>query len=157
MDLSNLKPAAGSTRKRKRLGRGVGSGKGGHSSTRGNKGQKSRSGHHAMPAWFEGGQMPLQRRVPKFGFRNPFRKEYRAINLSRLGELIEAGRLDPGEPVTPEALCALGQSNKRDRIKILGGGSIAVPLTIRAHAFTKSARAKIEAAGGQAVAVSGNA
>ena len=157
MNLSNLKPAAGSTRKRKRLGRGVGSGKGGHSSTRGNKGQKSRSGHHAMPAWFEGGQMPLQRRVPKFGFKNPFRKEYRAINLSRLHELIEAGRLDPGEPVTPEALCALGQSNKRDRIKILGGGAIAVPLIIRAHAFTKSARAKIEAAGGQAVAVSGNA
>ena len=157
MDLSNLKPAAGSTRKRKRLGRGVGSGKGGHSSTRGNKGQKSRSGHHAMPAWFEGGQMPLQRRVPKFGFKNPFRKEYRAINLSRLHELIEAGRLDPGEPVTPETLCALGQSNKHDMIKILGGGSIADPLTIRAHALSQSARAKIEAAGGQAVAVPANA
>ena len=153
MDLSNLKPAKGSTKKRKRLGRGVGSGKGGHSSTRGNKGQKSRTGNHAMPAWFEGGQMPLQRRIPKFGFKNPFRKEYRILNLSRLAELVEAGHLDAAQPITPEALVAAGQAGASDRIKILGGGAPGGALDVQAHAFSKSAREKIEAAGGQATVV----
>ena len=148
MDLSNLTPAAGSTKKCKRLGRGVGSGKGGHSSSRGNKGQKSRTGNHAMPAWFEGGQMPLQRRVPKFGFRNPFRVEYRAINLVRLGELVAAGRLDPSQPVTPAVLQEAGQAVAKDRIKILGGGDLPMAIHVSAHAFSRSARQKIEAAGG---------
>ena len=85
MDLSNLKAAEGSTRKRKRIARGVGSGKGGHSSTKGHKGQKSRSGAK-IPAWFEGGQMPLQRRIPKFGFKNRFRVSYRGVNLSALAD-----------------------------------------------------------------------
>ena len=153
MDLSNLKPAKGSTKKRKRLGRGVGSGKGGHSSTRGNKGQKSRTGNHRMPAWFEGGQMPLQRRIPKFGFKNPFRKEYRILNVSRLAELIETGHLDASEPITPATLIAAGQANTADRIKILGGGDLGTALDVTAHAFSKSARQKIEAAGGQATVV----
>ncbi len=148
MDLSNLKPAPGSTRKRKRLGRGVGSGKGGHSSTRGNKGQKSRTGNHRMPAWFEGGQMPLQRRVPKFGFKNPSRKTYCTINLSRLDALVQAERLDPSEPVTPATLLAAGQVGAKDQVKILGGGALAVPVHVQAHAFSRSAIEKIEAAGG---------
>ena len=149
MDLSNLKPAKGSTKKRKRRGRGVGSGYGGHSSTRGNKGQKSRTGNHKMPAWFEGGQMPLQRRIPKFGFKNPFRKEYRVINVSRLAELVEAGRLD-ASAITPSVLVEEGLAGKADAIKILGGGALGVALDVTAHAFSKSARQKIEKAGGQA-------
>lgn len=149
MDLSNLQPAEGSTRKRKRIGRGVGSGYGGHSATRGNKGQKSRSGAK-IPAWFEGGQMPLQRRVPKFGFKNPFRTEYRAVNLSRLAQLIEAGRLDPAEEITPERLVAVGAARKSDRVKILGSGTVTVALKVTAHAFSASAKEKIEAAGGTA-------
>ena len=150
MDLSNLKPAKGSTKKRKRLGRGVGSGYGGHSSTRGDKGQKSRTGNHKMPAWFEGGQMPLQRRIPKFGFKNPFRKEYRIINVSRLAELVAAGRLEASAAITPVGLVEAGLAGKADRIKILGGGELGVALDVTAHAFSKSARQKIEEAGGQA-------
>ena len=148
MDLSNLKPAPGSTRKRKRLGRGVGSGKGGHSSSRGNKGQKSRTGNHSMPAWFEGGQMPLQRRVPKYGFKNPFRVPYRVINLRRLDALVREERVDPAQPVTPAVLQAAGQVGANDRVKILGVGDIDVSVNVEAHAFSKSAAAKIEAAGG---------
>ena len=150
MDLSNLKPAKGSTKKRKRLGRGVGSGYGGHSSTRGNKGQKSRTGNNKMPAWFEGGQMPLQRRIPKFGFKNPFRKEYRIVNVSRLAELVEAGRLDASAAITPSVLVEKGLAGKADRIKILGGGALSLALDVTAHAFSKSARTKIEEAGGKA-------
>ena len=153
MDLSNLKPAKGSTKKNKRLGRGVGSGYGGHSSSRGNKGQKSRTGNHAMPSWFEGGQMPLQRRIPKFGFKNPFRKEYRILNVSSLADLVEAGRLDIAEPITPASLAEMGLAGKSDRIKILGGGELGVALTVTAHRFSKSARQKIEAAGGQTTVV----
>lgn len=150
MDLSNLKPAKGSTKKRKRLGRGVGSGYGGHSSTRGDKGQKSRTGNHAMPAWFEGGQMPLQRRIPKFGFNNPFRKEYRIVNVSRLAELVEAGRLGAAGAITPAVLVEAGLAGASDRIKILGGGELNLALDVTAHAFSKSARQKIEEAGGKA-------
>ncbi|GIV57394.1 MAG: 50S ribosomal protein L15 [Bacteroidetes bacterium] len=149
MNLSNLKHAEGARRKRKRIARGVGSGYGGHSSTRGNKGQKSRSGA-SIPAWFEGGQMPLQRRVPKFGFKNPFRTTYRAINLTRLAALVEAGRLDPAAEVTPERLAEAGAARPGERIKILGGGSLEVALNVSAHAFSQSARQKIEAAGGRA-------
>lgn len=147
MDLSNLKPAKKSTRKRKRLGRGVGSGTGGHSSTRGNKGQKSRSGAR-IPVWFEGGQMPLQRRIPKFGFKNPFRTEYRVVNIGRLGRLVEEERLEASEAVTPEVLIRNGLAQKSDRIKILGSGDLGVALNVSAHAFSKSAREKIEQAGG---------
>jgi len=147
MDLSNLKPAAGSTKTKKRLGRGVGSGKGGHSSTKGNKGQKSRSGAK-IPAWFEGGQMPLQRRVPKFGFKNRFRKVFRPVNVSKLNELAAGGMLDPQEPVTPEVLCGVGLVRKTDRVKILGGGEIENALSVSAHAFSVSAKKKIESAGG---------
>ncbi len=148
MDLSNLKPAKGSTRKQKRLGRGVGSGYGGHSSTKGNKGQKSRSGA-SIPDWFEGGQMPLQRRIPKYGFTNPFRKEYRAVNISRLQELVTSGTLDASSAITPEILGGVGLLGKNDLVKILGSGSIDVAVDITAHAFSVSAKEKIEAAGGK--------
>ena len=148
MDLSNLKPAKGSTKKKKRLGRGVGSGYGGHSSTRGNKGQRSRSGA-SIPAWFEGGQMPLQRRIPKFGFTNPNRVENHVLNVDRLAALVEAGTLD-ASAITPEALVQAGVAGKQDRIKILGGGELETALTVTAHAFSKSAREKIEKAGGTA-------
>ena len=148
MNLSNLKPVAGSTHKKKRLGRGVGSGKGGHSSSRGNKGQKSRTGNHRMPAWFEGGQMPLQRRVPKYGFKNPFPTTYRVINLSQIRVLVQAGRLDPSQPVMPASLVAAGQAKAKDRIKILGNGEVDFPVHLKVHAFSKSAAAKVSAAGG---------
>jgi large subunit ribosomal protein L15 len=147
MDLSNLKPAKGSTRKRKRIGRGVGSGYGGHSSTRGNKGQQSRAGA-SIPVWFEGGQMPLQRRIPKFGFKNPFRVSYRPVNLSQLAEMIDAGRIDAGQPITPGILAAAGMVRPSDRVKILGDGDIGAALDVQAHAASAPARAKIEAAGG---------
>lgn len=149
MNLSNLKPAAGATKKRKRIGRGVGSGYGGHSSTKGNKGQKARSGGGVKP-FFEGGQMPLQRRVPKFGFKNPFRTEYRPVNLSYLARLVEEGRIDAAQPVTPETLKGVGVAGKGDRIKILGGGELGVALQVTAHAFSAAAKEKIEAAGGSA-------
>lgn len=153
MDLSNLKPAKGATNKRRRLGRGVGSGTGGHSSTKGDKGQKSRSGNHKMPAWFEGGQMPLQRRLPKFGFNSPFRTEYRPVNVSWLQRLVEEDRIDPSAPVTPEVLVDAGASRKSDLVKILGDGEISTALDVQAHAFSASAQKKIEAAGGSVTIV----
>ena len=146
MDLSNLKPAKGSTQSKKRIGRGEGSGKGG-TSTKGHKGQKSRSGAR-IPAWFEGGQMPLQRRVPKFGFKNRNRVAYAPINLSRLSRLLEEGRISEGDTVTPETLTSLGLTDKRDLVKILGDGEFSAKLEIAAHAFSASAKEKIEAAGG---------
>lgn len=150
MDLSNLKPAPGSTKKKKRLGRGVGSGKGGHSSTKGTKGQKSRSGSHTLPAWFEGGQMPIYRRLPKFGFKNPFRKENRVVNLGRIARLVEEGRINADETITPDVLAEAGAVGKPERVKVLGKGELDAALTIEAHAFSASARKKIEAAGGSA-------
>ena len=147
MDLSNLKPAKGSTKTRKRIGRGVGSGYGGHSSTKGNKGQKSRAGA-SIPVWFEGGQMPLQRRVPKFGFKNPFRVAYKAVNVSRLQRLVDDGVVDPAEPITPELLRSKGLLGKGDLVKMLGSGDLSASLQVTAHAFSASARTKIEAAGG---------
>lgn len=146
MNLSNLQPASGSTRSRKRIGRGQGSGRGG-TATRGHKGQKSRSGAQ-IPAWFEGGQMPLTRRIPKFGFHNPARVVYSPVNVSRLSELVESGRLDPAQPVTPEVLAGLGLFQARDRVKILGKGELGVALNVSAHGFSASAKEKIEAAGG---------
>lgn len=151
MDLSNLKPAKGSTKSRKRIGRGQGSGYGG-TSTKGHKGQKSRSGA-SIPTWFEGGQMPLQRRVPKYGFKNRFRVVYDAVNLQRLTALVEAGRLEAGATVTPETLVVLGLGGKNGRFKILGDGELTVKLDVSAQAFSKSAREKIEAAGGTVTVV----
>ena len=148
MDLSNLKPAEGATDKNKRKGRGVGSGRGGHSSTKGTKGQKSRSGSNNLPIWFEGGQMPIHRRLPKYGFNNPFRKENRIVNVGRLARMVEDGRLDADEDITPEVLAAAGAVRKPERVKVLGGGEIDQALNISAHAFSDTAREKIEAAGG---------
>lgn len=149
MDLSNLKPAEGATKKKKRLGRGVGSGRGGHSSTKGTKGQLSRSGGK-IPMWFEGGQMPLHRRLPKFGFKAPFRKENHIVNLSRIARLIDEGRLDAAEPITPDVLDAAGAVREATRVKVLADGGIDVAIEISAHAFSQSAKEQIEAAGGSA-------
>ena len=150
MKLHNLKPAVGSTKVKRRLGRGVGSGLGGHSSTRGNKGQKA---HGNVPVWFEGGQMPLQRRLPKFGFTNPFRVEYRGVNLSRLQQLVDAGAIDASQPVTPEVLAAVSVVRKNEKVKILGGGDLTAALAISAHGFSASAKEAIEKAGGTATAL----
>ena len=152
MDLSTLKPAKGATRNRKRVGRGQGSTRGG-TSTRGHKGQRSRSGA-SIPAWFEGGQMPLVRRIPKFGFKNRNRVEYAPVNLARINQLIEEGRLDGSLPISVEALISAGAVTAKDRVKILGQGELKKALQISAHAFSGSARRKIEAAGGTATVVS---
>jgi large subunit ribosomal protein L15 len=151
MDLSTLKPAAGSTKNKKRIGRGEGSGHGG-TSTKGHKGQKSRSGG-GVPTWFEGGQMPLQRRVPKGGFKNRNRVAYDPVNLTRLADLVEAGRIETGATLSPDALHAVGVGGKNGRIKVLGTGEIGVALHVHAHAFSASAKEKIEAAGGSATVV----
>ncbi|GAB4256654.1 MAG: 50S ribosomal protein L15 [Vicingaceae bacterium] len=145
MKLSTLKPAEGSVKQRKRVGRGQGSGRGG-TSTRGHKGAKSRSGY-SKKIGFEGGQMPLQRRVPKFGFKNINRKEYRAVNLDVLQQLVDNKKVSE---VTPETLVANGLASKNDLIKILGRGELNAKLTIKAHAFSKSAKEAIEKAGGEA-------
>ncbi|MEM8600220.1 MAG: 50S ribosomal protein L15 [Bacteroidota bacterium] len=151
MDLSKLTPAKGSTHSKKRIGRGQGSGTGG-TATKGHKGQKSRSGGK-LPAWFEGGQMPLQRRVPKYGFKNRFRVAYDPVNLSRLARLVEDGVLEDGATVTPDTLRALGIGGKNGRFKVLGDGDFSAKLNVTAHAFSKSAVQKIEAAGGTATKV----
>jgi len=146
MDLSNLKPAKGSIKKSKRLGRGQGSGKGG-TSTRGHKGAKSRSGY-SRKIGFEGGQMPLQRRVPKYGFKNVNRVEYKAINLNTLQELAEKNNL---EKIDFNALLEAGFISKNALVKILGNGTLDRKLEVHAHAFSKSAVEKIEAQKGTAV------
>ncbi len=150
MDLSNLKPAEGATHSEHRLGRGEGSGRGAHSSTRGTKGQSSRSGAGTRPIWFEGGQTPLFRRIPKHGFNNPLRSEYSIANVGRIQLLVEEGRIDPDEPVTPEALEEVGAVRDAGRVKILGDGVLDVALEISAHAFSDSAQEKIEEVGGTA-------
>lgn len=143
MDLSNLKPAKGSVKGKKRLGRGQGSGKGG-TSTRGHKGQKSRSGY-SKKVGFEGGQMPLQRRVPKFGFTNINRKEFKAINIATLQSLAEKKNLSE---ITVDTLRDAGLVQKSTLVKILGEGELKTKLNVKAHAFSKSAVAAIEAQGG---------
>jgi len=148
MDLSNLKPAAGAVKKKIRLGRGEASGTGG-TAGRGHKGAKSRSGYKRKVG-FEGGQMPLQRRVPKFGFKNPFRVEYTGVNLDALQQLSEAHGL---ATVDLEALKAHGLIGKKDLVKILGRGELKAKLEVTAHAFSKTAAAAIEAAGGTAVTI----
>ena len=147
MSLHNLKPAAGSVKSDKRIARGEGSGKGG-TSTRGHKGAKSRSGY-SRKIGFEGGQMPLQRRVPKFGFKNFNRKEYTGINLDTLQNLVDSGRLK--DTVTFEDLVANRLAGKNDLVKILGRGELKAKLNITAHKFTATAKAAIESAGGEAV------
>jgi len=143
MELSNLKPAKGSTKTKKRVGRGEGSGIGG-TSTRGHKGQKSRSGY-SRKTGFEGGQMPLQRRVPKFGFKNINRKEYKGVNVSTLQELADSKKLSE---ITVETLVENGLVRKNSLVKILGNGELKSKLTVKANAFSKSAVAAIEAQGG---------
>lgn len=146
MDLSNLKPAAGSTKTRKRIGRGPGSGLGG-TSTRGHKGAKSRSGF-SKKIGFEGGQMPLQRRVPKFGFKNINRVEYKAINLSTIQELAEKKGL---QVVGINDLVSAGFVSANQLVKILANGTLTAKVDVQAHAFSKAAIAAIEAVGGQVV------
>ena len=143
MELNNLKPAKGSTHHDKRVGRGAGSGHGRYS-TRGMKGAKSRSGY-SQKLGFEGGQMPLQRRLPKFGFKNLKRVEYKPINLSTLEELAAKKELTA---INIDTLIAAGFISSNDRVKILGNGSVSKALTVTAHAFSKSAEAAITAAGG---------
>jgi len=146
MDLSNLRPAKGSTHSSKRLGRGQGSGKGG-TSTRGHKGAKSRSGY-SRKIGFEGGQMPLQRRVPKYGFKNINRVEYKGINISTLQTLAESHNI---EKIDFETLVMAGLVNKNALVKILGKGTLEKKLEVHAHAFSKSAVEAIEAKKGTAV------
>ena len=146
MDLSNLKPAEGATHSRKRVGRGEGSGHGG-TSTRGHKGAQSRSGY-SRKIGFEGGQMPLQRRVPKFGFTNPNRVEYKGLNLDTLQSLVEAKKLKA--KISVADLVNNGLVGKKELVKILGRGEVTMKLDITAHAFSKTATAAIEANGGTA-------
>ncbi len=146
MNLSNLKPAKGATHSEKRIGRGQGSGHGG-TSTRGHKGAQSRSGYSSKRG-FEGGQMPMQRRLPKYGFTNLNRVEYKAINLATLEELATKNKL---KAIDVETLIGAGFLSKNDKVKILGNGTLSAKLEVKAHAFSKSAVAAIEAAGGQAV------
>ncbi|MBT3364174.1 MAG: 50S ribosomal protein L15 [Schleiferiaceae bacterium] len=145
MSLNQLKPAKGSIQTSKRLGRGEGSGSGGTAS-RGHKGAKSRSGY-SRKVGFEGGQMPLQRRVPKFGFTNPNRVEYQGINLDVLQMLADEKK---ATAITQEVLMSNGLCQKKDLIKILGRGELKAKLTVTAHKFSATAKAAIEAAGGTA-------
>lgn len=143
MRLEELKPAVGATKKAKRVGRGVGSGSG-KTAGKGHKGQKARSGG-VKGAGFEGGQMPLQRRIPKRGFTNIFRKEYSVVNLQDLATMSGT------DPITPEALMQKGLiKDMKTGVKVLGTGDLKVKLTVRAHKFSKSAVEKIQAAGGKA-------
>lgn len=146
MNLNNLQPAAGSVKTRKRIGRGPGSGMGG-TSTRGHKGAKSRSGY-SKKIGFEGGQMPLQRRLPKFGFKNINRVEFKAINISSLEELAKANNLTK---VDINTLIEAGYVSSNQKVKILGNGSLSIKLDVEAHAFSKSAEDAIVALGGTVV------
>ena len=147
MRLNTLSPAEGSTHAPKRVGRGIGSGLG-KTCGRGHKGQKSRSGGSVRPG-FEGGQMPLQRRVPKFGFTNINRKEYAGINLDKLQELVDNKKIT--DTVNLEILVANGVVGKNDLVKILGRGELKAKLNVTVHKFTATAKAAIEAAGGEVV------
>jgi large subunit ribosomal protein L15 len=144
-DLSNLKPAEGSVKKRKRIARGIGSGKG-RTATRGLKGQKQRSGY-SRTIGFEGGQMPIHRRLPKFGFRNINRVEYKAINIDILEKLAKDNSLSN---IDVETLKNAGYIQKNDLVKILANGKLTVKIEVKAHAFSKSAIKAIEEAGGKA-------
>ncbi len=145
MDLSRLKPAEGATKREKRIGRGEGSGRGG-TSTKGHKGAQSRSGY-SRKRGFEGGQMPLVRRVPKFGFTNPTRVEYKGINIDTLQSLAESKGL---KSIDPTVLYSNGLIAKNDKFKVLGRGEMKVAMDIKAHAFSATAKSAIEGAGGKA-------
>ena len=147
MNLSNLKPAKGSVKNKKRIARGQGSGHGG-TATRGHKGQKSRSGY-SKKVGFEGGQMPLQRRVPKFGFKNINRVDYKGINLDTIQALVDNKKIK--NEVTFEILLANGLVRKNELVKILGRGTLTAKLNVSAHKFTATAQAAIEASGGSAI------
>jgi large subunit ribosomal protein L15 len=147
MDLGSLKPAKGAVKNRKRVGRGQGSGHGG-TATRGHKGQYSRSGAKHR-AWFEGGQMPVQRRLPKFGFTNLFRKAYQPVNVGRIDELVKKHGY---KEITPEILKKHGLIRKvKGLVKVLGDGEFSAKVEIHAHSFSQSAKEKIEKAGGKIV------
>lgn len=148
MNLSNLKPAKGATKKSKRIGRGQGSGHGG-TSTKGHKGQKARTGN-SKKIGFEGGQMPLQRRVPKFGFKNINRVEYKGINLDAIQLLIDNKKV---AEITPEVIVKNGLASKNDKIKVLGRGELKSKIKVSVHAFSATAKAAIEAKGGEAVTI----
>ena len=148
MKLNNLTPAAGSTHNSKRLCRGQGSGKGG-TATRGTKGAQARAGYEHKIG-FEGGQMPIQRRLPKFGFKNPTRVEYKAVNVAAVQAVAEA--LSVSE-INTEDLVRAGLASKNDLVKVLGNGELTAALNVTAHAFSKSAVSKIEAAGGKAIVI----
>ena len=148
MKLNNLTPAAGSKGREKRIGRGEGSGHGG-TSTRGHKGAQARSGY-SRKLGFEGGQMPIQRRLPKFGFTNPTRVEYKAINVAMLQTLAESHNLTV---ITVDTLREAGFINKNQLVKVLGNGELTIKLEVSANAFSKSAIAKIEAVGGTATTI----
>jgi len=165
MKLHDLRPAEGSRKPRTRVGRGIAAGKG-KTAGRGTKGQKSRTGHGSLPAWFEGGQTPIHIRIPKLrGFKNKFRIEYEVVNIGRISELADTGVLDIPEvegkatksskpapvTITPDILAAAGLIRTLNKpLKVLGQGEVSRPLFVVADAFTKSATAKIEAAGGTA-------
>lgn len=144
MKLSNLKPASGSVKKSKRIGRGPGSGRGG-TSTRGHKGAKSRSGY-SKKLGFEGGQMPLQRRVPKFGFNNPSKVSFKPINLDTIAELVEK---TSSKVIDNELMQTNGLVSKNDKVKILGRGELKSAIEVKANGFSESAKKAIEAAGGK--------
>ena len=146
MKLSNLKPAEGSTHREKRIGRGQGSGHGG-TSTRGHKGAQSRSGY-SRKIGFEGGQMPIQRRLPKSGFKNPFRTEYKAINIGVLQTIADKNSLST---IDVETLINAGYVSRNDLVKILGNGTLTAKLEVQAHAFSKKAIEAIEAVQGTVV------
>ena len=148
MKLENLKPAKGSTHNSKRVGRGQGSGKGG-TATRGTKGAQARAGYEHKIG-FEGGQMPIQRRLPKFGFKNPTRVEYRPVNLSTLQALAEKAGVNTFDV---EALIAAGVVKAGELVKVLGNGEVTAALEITAHAFSATAGSKIEAAGGKTTVI----
>ena len=148
MKLNNLTPATGSTHTSKRLGRGQGSGKGG-TATRGTKGAQARAGYEHKIG-FEGGQMPIQRRLPKFGFKNPTRVEFKAINVADIEALAAAAGL---QELGIAEIVSSGLAGKNDLVKVLGNGEIKTAVTVTAHAFSKSAIAKIEAAGGKATVI----
>ena len=148
MKLNNLKPAAGSTHSDKRLGRGEGSGSG-RTAGRGNKGAQERSGY-SRKIGFEGGQMPIQRRLPKFGFTNPTRVEYKAVNVASLQAIVDKTGVTE---INTETLIAAGFISKNDLVKVLGNGELTAKVEVTANAFSKSAIAKIEAAGGKTATI----
>jgi large subunit ribosomal protein L15 len=145
MDLSNLKAPEPNRKKHKRVGRGQGSGRG-EQSGRGHNGQRSRSGYKER-FWFEGGQMPLQRRIPKYGFTSPFQKRYKPLNVDAIDKFVTQDRLD--KTITPDSLRDSGMLGKTERVKLLGGGTIEHAIDIKVHACSKSARKKVEEAGGK--------